>query len=84
MGLHYMGRPWQHDSSSCLEYIKFITEDYLQRMQTLHFLQRYLKQKLFTKVIKMSSLKAWVKRPNHLIKRGRKSKHFKIKLDDAS
>ncbi len=31
------------------------------------YLQRYLKKKLFTKVIKMPSLKAWVERPSSLI-----------------
>ncbi len=42
-----------------------------------NYLQRYLKQKLLTKVINMPSLKAWVKRPIGLIKRSRKCKRFK-------
>ncbi len=42
-----------------------------------NYLQRYLKQKLLTKVIKMPSLKAWVKRSIGLNKIGRMRKGFK-------
>jgi hypothetical protein len=37
-----------------------------------NYLQNYLIEKLFTKVINMPSLRAWKKRPVGLIKRGRK------------
>ncbi len=37
-----------------------------------NYLQSQLKQILFTKVIKIPSLMAWVKRPISLIKKGRK------------
>jgi len=39
-------------------------------------LQLILKHKVFTKVIKIQSWKAWVQRPSGLILRGRKSNAF--------
>jgi len=57
-------------SSLLLKMLKKTQEHY-------NYLQRQLKQKVFTKIIKMPSLRAWAKKPNGLIKRGRKRKHFK-------
>ncbi len=57
-------------SSLLLKMLKKTRKDY-------NYLQRQSKQKVFTKIIKMPSLRAWAKKPNGLIKRGRKRKHFK-------
>ncbi len=57
-------------SSLLLKTLKKTRKDY-------NYLQRQSKQELFTKIIKMPSMRAWPKKPNGLIKRGRKRKHFK-------
>ncbi len=48
----------------------------LQNTQTLQLFTKLITQKLFTKVIQMPSLKAWVERPTGLIRRGMKRKCY--------
>ncbi len=53
----------QYNETSCFELIKFVTEDYFEKHANI---TTKLKQKLFTKVIKMSSKEAlvWISRDN--------------------
>ncbi len=55
-----------------------------QNTQTLQLFTK--KSKIFTKIIKMASWEAWVKRPSGLIKSGGKHKCFLrlIKVDNVS
>ncbi len=69
-----------YNKTSCFKCFKIIT-DYTEVKQTkLQPLKRQLKQKVFTKVINMPILKAWVQRPSGLIKSGSMCKRFKRRL----
>jgi hypothetical protein len=51
-------------------------QDYFSKHTHCNYLQRILKQKVFTKVIKMPRKEAQLMRPSGLIKKGRKHEYF--------
>jgi hypothetical protein len=72
------------DNASMMDQVIYIYRLFYKTLKYYCHLQRYWKQKLFTKVIKMPSLNAWVKRPTGLIKRGTQHKAFKrVYLDSG-
>jgi ribosomal protein S18 len=72
-----------YNKTSCLETIKFITEDLKVKPTNITTIYNDNQNKVYTKVIKMSSLKAWAHRLSGLIKMEGSASTFIESLEDS-